>query len=209
MDLPPISQDFRFNVGGRTPAQNSALYDRLQEDVQAMGFNAWHELVNNSFGYSEKPLLEDSAGNLCLSTLMYMEGALPGETGFYSVSLPLSTRFPRTLELYLQYVAEDAPDADTLRQAVRSAPAYGVRVSGLNLTDAQGTERYVNFSLSEFDSAQSIAALRFIDRLLEQYEAAGKEPADLTQPVYALEVQSDGTKCRSAAPPALRLMLIQ
>lgn len=192
MDLPPISQDFRFNVGGRTPAQNSALYDRLLEDVQAMGFDAWHELVNSSFGYSEKPLLEDSAGNLCLSTLMYMVGTLPGETGSYSVSLPLSTRFPRTLELYLQYVAEDAPDAGALRQAVRAAPAYGVRVSGLNLTDAQGNERYVNFSLSEFDSAQSIAALRFIDRLLEQYEAAGNKPADLTQPVYALEVQSDG-----------------
>ncbi|HIW74067.1 MAG TPA: ABC transporter permease [Firmicutes bacterium] len=197
MDLPPVGDGFSFTVTGCSAAQNAALYDCLQEDVRAMGFDAWHELVNDATRYANAPLWEDSKAGICLSASVYMRGQVPANGTFWSggmptasagVSLPLSTALPRTLELYLQYSAAHAPDADRLRQAMEDASAYDVRFSGIHLKDGDNEDAFLNITLNDYYPSQQAEVRRFLDELLAQYEAGRGEPVDLTRPAYGLEI---------------------
>ena len=185
MDLPPISDSFSFNVADCSAAQCAALYERLKEDIAAMGFDAWYSLVNGATEYDNAAIWSNADGDVFLSTRVYLSGDVGSE--FYSNSFPLSTLLPRTTELYLKYRAEDTIDVQALRKEV-SSRWYSVSVSGLHLSDGESDDAIVNFDTSAFSEVGYKRAEAFINELLDRYEENRGTPVDLSQPVYALDI---------------------
>ncbi len=185
MNLPPISDSFSFKVADCSTAQCAALYERLKEDIAAMGFDAWYSLVNGATEYDNAAIWSNADGDVFLSTRVYLSGDVGSE--FYSNSFPLSTLLPRTTELYLKYRSEDTINVQTLRDEVASR-WYAVSVSGLHLSDGESDDAIVNFDTSAFSEEGYKKAEAFIDELLDRYEENRGVPVDLSQPVYALDI---------------------
>ncbi len=197
MQLPPISRSFSFVIDDCNAAQSSALYDRLKEDIEAMGFDAWYTYVNNDINYYSSLLWNNAeeklfAGQVFLSETISMYGTVTENSARNGLSLPLSTALPRTTELYLQYMAEKAPDVEELLENLKHTDSYNVEFAGLNLTPRESGDTSLNLLLGSLEDSQRMEIQRFIEEeLLPQYEENRNAPADLSKPVYALRISGD------------------
>ncbi len=186
MELPPSSGgEISVSIRGLAESQASALYEQLRQEVNEIGFDQWHDIVQNSFTY-DSFLLNREDGILHFSNL-YISGQVKGE--WHTTAITLSTKLPRTLEAYLKYTNEANRKA-VLKGIWEKDAAIYFKKSGLSVSETS------DYYISQFSGADETALRAFLEGLLRQSEADPEQPVDPSKPLYVIAVTKYGDQER-------------
>ncbi len=186
-------------IDGMTSAQALAIYETLRAEVPEKGFETWYGLVfqDSYYQYPEKyvstQIIDDTDLDQSYSlstyfdmTTVYIHVSTTVGTQSADFSVPLSPLYPRTAQLYLQYLQKNMPVQEavqSLRQVMEDDYFYLSVGSG-------GFGFSLNLDRHKWGNETTAAVLQEMQALADWLEQAAAEPIGLDTPVMELYINT-------------------